>query len=74
MHQDTVYDEEKNQWILTSGGQGSKGYEWKLGGTVRFRIGQTNFNEEENSGKEDFSDMILLRADEPGLGPTEWWV
>ena len=58
LHANTIYDQKQNQWILTTEGDGSQGYEWKMGSLVRFRINKTNFAEIENSGKEDFSEMI----------------
>ena len=45
MHKDTIYSQERNQWILAAGnGDGDdnvEGYEWKVGQTVRFRINYT---------------------------------
>lgn len=43
LHKDTIYNEEKNQWILATGEQSDQGYEWKIGAHVRFRIHSTHW-------------------------------
>lgn len=65
MHKDTIYNEQSNTWILAAG-DGSEGYEWKMGAKVRFRVAYTLWDkvyEGPEQGAPGMSDLVQLKAD-----------
>jgi DNA-directed RNA polymerase subunit E'/Rpb7 len=61
MHRDTVYHEEKNQWIYAVESLGNEGYEWKIGAKVRVKVHATHWNEVyegPESGRPGMADLI----------------
>ena len=48
-----------------------KGYKWKIGAKVRFRIKKVFW---QNIEATKMHQIIFLKANEPGLGPFDWWL
>ena len=48
-----------------------KGYKWKVGNQAKFRIKEVKW---ENTQADNMRDLISIKADQPGLGPFDWWI
>ena len=48
-----------------------KGYKWKIGAKVRFRLKKVFW---QNMEATKMHQIIFLKANEPGLGPFDWWL
>jgi DNA-directed RNA polymerase subunit E'/Rpb7 len=69
MHPNTRYDPDNNRWLFLQGT--GEAYVWRTDAKVFFKIHKVSWHLAKQES--NLSDLVLLRADESGLGPEEWW-
>lgn len=71
LHNDTHYCEETKEWIMTTSKSNEECYKWKVGANARFKVKSAKW---QNVEAKEIHELISLKANEPGLGPADWWI